>query len=227
MGMTSVGAGAWCGRYRRIPGRTTSFSAVNGGVRIRWVDGWDSDGGEATSSLLSDGVGDLYDQVRWAKTQMGGQAGGSFLMTEHGRVLVPAHDAYEAATPVWCAGTWEGPLEFENPFTNDTFDLTDDNGLSPGDPWRGPYIGLPHTMWPDGSIGIKKTFDRAERGRAAWDWPAGGGDDNLVAALRRVRGRGWARFITGPGGFAITKGRHMRPIYVGRINLASWYAPDE
>ncbi len=67
MGMTDEGAGFWEGRYRKIVGRTTSFSAVDGGVRVRWTDPWAGDGAELTSMLCGQEAAEFNERVRWAK----------------------------------------------------------------------------------------------------------------------------------------------------------------
>ncbi len=223
MGMTDEGAGLWEGRYRKIVGRKTSFSAVHGGVRVCWVDPWAGDGAELTSMLRGEDAAELNERVRWAKGQLGQRGGGSFLITEYGRVLVPVYDTQVASRNVWCAGTWTGPLVFDNPLTGAEFDLYNVDELKPGDKWNGPYIGLLHTMWPSDEIGMQR------RGRNGWDWPHVG-DVRIANALREIRGNGtngWARVITGPGGVAITRDQELMAYFVGKIDLRYWFDADE
>ncbi len=138
-------------------------------------------------------------------------------------MLVPVYDSQEASTNVWCAGTWTGPLVFDNPLTGTEFDLYNVDELEPGDRWQRPYIGLLHTMLPTDEIGMKR------RGRAGWDLPRDG-DVRIAAALREIRGNGtngWVRVITGPGGVAITRDRALRAYFVGKIDLRYWFGVDE
>jgi len=227
MGMTDEGWGPWLGRYLAIVGEKPRFHARNGGVNISWSDQWSAEQYDLSSELVSKDAGDLYERVVAAKTELGHRGGGSFLINEYGRVLVPRTNRRDdAPVKVWCAGTWEGPLTFVNPWTDERFDLYDDAGLKCGDHWHGPYIGMPHTLRGDDSIAIKvgnASSIYADR----WQLANGGGPDELVQALRRVRRRGFARFISCVGGVVITKeAQAWRPIYVGRFNLTGWFGPE-
>ena len=125
-----------------------------------------------------------------------------------------------------------GSLEFEDPLKGGTFTLGDDDGLSPGDPWQLPYVGIPHNLsarhelyfWDeDESEGRKMVPPRQ--------------DSNLVSALRSIRRHGAIRFLVNPEGVVLTKksgelqpwrsNEHWEPIYVGRVDRRVWFEMEE
>jgi hypothetical protein len=135
----------WNGRYGRVMGDGTVF-------HLRYTDGrlwpvvvWETEAGVATCPAIdcAAAVG-LVDAVARAKRHAGGEGGGSFLINEHGKVLVPASDG---GGQRFLAGRLDGRLLFENPvLPEEPFDLSDDEMLTNGDPWKLPYIGIPYHL---------------------------------------------------------------------------------
>jgi hypothetical protein len=173
-------------------------------------------------AMLPDGdVQGLADAVNAAKRSLGAPSGGAFLIDEHGRVLVPAHDGVRAAVVV--AAECSGPLRFHNAFEpGTTFDLYDDRELEPGDEWNRPYLGLRHNLSGRGQLYFWHEDDSG--GRMLYP-PAQ--DDELIDALRALRPYGAVRFLVGPGGVVITKvPPNWTPRYVGRVDLATWFPKE-
>ena len=221
-----VTAKVWTGRYRRVPGDTTTFHVHYRDGRWWPVVEWARGDEAAICPLVDDGDGaGLANAVNAGKAAHGGGSGGSFLIDEYGRVLVPVGNG---SGTVIVVGECSGPLRFENSFEPGTvFDLYGDDGISAGDPWDRPYAGLRHQLsksselyfWQEDALGGRKLIPPAQ-------------DQRLVGLLRRVRPYGAVRFLTGPGGVVITKVAVSReperwePRYVGRIDLSSWFEKE-
>ena len=135
----------WCGRYARIPGKTTA-------LHVRLLDGrwWPSVewviGDEVAQCPIADvdNAEGLADAVNAGKRLLGGSPGGAFLVNEYGQVLVssPSGDGNVALV-----GECAGPMAFHDSFASaDLFDLTHDQGLTLGDAWSLPYLGIPHNL---------------------------------------------------------------------------------
>lgn len=212
----------WPGRYSRVPGETTAFHVRLIGGRWWPIVDWHVDGEIGHCTMADEGDAQvLADAVNAGKRSMGAAPGGAFLIDEHGRVLVPAHDGVRASVVV--VGECSGPLRFENAFASgSTFDLYDDRVLVSGDEWDRPYLGLRHNLsardrlyfWHEDDSGGRTLYPPAQ-------------DDQLIAALRAIRPYGAVRFLVGPGGVVITKvPPDWTPRYVGRLDLASWFPKE-
>ena len=213
----------WTGRYRRVPGEATVF-------HLRQVDGrwwpvveWVTDEGVGSCRMTTEGdVEALVRAVNGGKRKQGAPPGGAFLLDEYGRVLVPASD--REGVVVFLVGECSGPLRFHSPFTpSSIFDLYDDANLSVGDPWERPYVGVRYQLskrdelyfWSEDSTGARKLLPPSQ-------------DVRLVKKLRRIRPHGAVRFLVGTGGVVITKVPPLwKPTYVGRLDLALWFAKED
>ena len=213
----------WNGRYKRVPGDTTTFHIRH--INRAWwpVVDWAIQDEKATCPMVDGSDVDvLVDAVNNGKAALGGGPGGGFLLDEHGRVLVPPQDTRRGRVVV--VGECSGPLRFHNSFKpGDIFDLYDDHGLTCGDPWDRPYIGVPHNLSAYGELYF-------------WQEDTAGGhvvpppvqDTRLRAALRALRPYGAVRFLVGPGGVAITKvPPRWEPRYVTRVDLTKWYPKEK
>ena len=221
---------AWSGRYGRIPGDTTALHVkrINGSpkVVVFWHTG---EGTCACNAVVGHHERSLADAVIKAKRAMGGKMGGSFQINEFGQVLVPATDG---AGQRMLAGRALGSLRFEDPLNGGTFTLGDDSGLSTGDSWRLPYLGIPHNL----SRRSKLYFWREDGERGETEEPPRQ-DSKLVSALRSIRRSGPMRFIVNPEGVILTKksgkleawnpNQDWDPIYVGQVNLKAWFEMEE
>jgi hypothetical protein len=205
-----------------VPGETTAF-------HVRLVDGqwwpvvdWGIDDEIGECEMTDDGdVRLLATAVNAGKAALGAAPGGSFLIDEHGRVLVPAHEGGHATVVV--AAECSGPLRFHDPFSGGAvFDLYDDRDLHCGDDWDRPYLGLRHNLsargwmyfWEEDSAGGRMVYPPSQ-------------DDSFISALRELRPYGAVRFLVGPAGVAITKvPPTWKPCYVGRVDLATWFPKE-
>ena len=218
----------WSGRYARIPGETTAF-------HVRLVDGrwwpvvdWAVDDTTAECPMVaSDGAAALIAAVNVGKAFLGGERGGSFLINERGQILVPASSPNDYRVAI--VGECSGPLKYENSIIGrGVFDLADDSGLSAGDAWDRPYVGVPHQLsrrselyfWKDGATGGKKILPLAP-------------DIELIGALHGLRGHGPVRFVASYGGLVLTKvplgnwpRQRWEPRYVGRIDFRKWFRKE-
>jgi len=192
---------------------------------VYWTQGRD----RARCHLVDgEGARRLAAAVNRAKGFLGGTGGGSFLINEHGQVLVPAS---EDSRIVALAGTISGPLIFENPFEPDEpFDLSDDRGLEPGDAWDRPYVGMWYNLSKRGQLYRVEYSACGEKPVSMTD-PGG-----LVRSLRRIRPYASVRFIVNPHGIVLTKVPRGRwrsgmeeswtSVYVCRIDPDRWLAKE-
>ncbi len=219
----------WNGRYARIPGDCAVFHLHLVAGRLWPVMLWDTEDGRATCRAVSCEVAaHLADAVARAKRYAGGSGGGCFLINEFGQVLVPASDGDGRR---FLAGTIEGRLLFENPFLpEEPIDLGDNSSLQPGDPWKLPYLGVPHNLHRNGHI----YFYREDEFGGSPVHPLRQ-DTTLIRRLRDLRPRGPVRFLVNPFGLVLTKcppdegwcsEEHWQPVYVGSISLSLWFAKE-
>jgi len=190
---------------------------------------WETDDGIATCRAI-DCVAtiDLVDAVARAKRSAGGEGGGSFLINEYGKVLVPASDGDGRR---FLAGRLEGTLLFENPFLpEEPIDLGLHEPLENGDPWKLPYIGIPYHLHRRGNIYF---YQNDESGGRSIFPPQQ--DSQLIRAIRNVRPYGPVRFLVNPAGLVLTKipsnihrrsEDHWEPVFVGSINPNLWFKEE-
>lgn len=211
----------WSGFYKRIPGTDTAYHVRAGRVQCLWERTWYERGW--CDIVESPAAQELARAVCEGKRFFGYSGGGSFLINEHGQVLVPSPDDDGRQALV---GEWTGPLEFVDPWSGKVFDLADDEGLELGHPWPWPYIGVPHRLSKRDELyfwyeprELKVTPPRQ--------------DPRLIEWLRTLRPYGPVRFITLPRGFALTKvpqragGRTLwKAVYVGRLDFHCWFPKE-
>jgi len=215
----------WTGPYGRIPGETTVFHVR---MHPRKAQMWplvlmakDSDLG---SCWAVDGpeADELAKTVLKAKGFLGGGSGGEFLINEFGQVLVPSPSGDGRRV---YAGRVEGRLRFENPFDpGAAIDLSEDSGLSCGDPWPIPYVGCQYNLAAGGWVYTTlETRDGTTYPRLQSDCTY------LIQSLRRIRPTGAVRFIVNPCGLVATKrhdGSQWHPVYVGRVRVGAWFEAE-
>lgn len=223
----------WPGYYRRIPGDTTAFHVPsNEGGRVLPFVYWDRAEGRGRCWMVeSEAAYALADAVNAAKRELGGSGGGSFLINEHGQVLVPAPGG---GGDVLLAGEIAGDLEFENPFLSGaTFSLADDARLCVGDSWDRPYVGMWYNLAKYGQVYRMRMAASAQMK----ELPARQ-DSSLVRNLRSIRPYGAVRFIVNPHGIVLTKAppdgdaetlceeESWTTAYAGRIDPTRWFAKE-
>lgn len=216
----------WEGRYSRIPGDTSVFhlEIVNG----RWwpTIKWAQDGGLGTCIAKdSAAIRQLAQSVNAAKVLMGGSGGGSFVINEFGKVIVPSSNG---GGKRMLAGSITGKLIFDNPFEDDeVIDISDVSGLQVGQELTIPYVGTPFNLSGKSQIYFYKID--SEGGGSVYP-PVQ--DPELIAAIRKVRRSGPVKFIVNPYGIVATKKpmdaewgpeEKWTPVFVGKINFAKWF----
>jgi len=219
----------WNGRYGRVMGDRAVFHLRHTDGRLWPVLVWETEAGIATCRAINCAatVG-LVDAVARAKRHAGGEGGGSFLINEYGKVLVPASNG---GGQRFLAGRLDGRLLFENPFLpTEPIDLSDDEILENGDSWTLPYIGIPYQLHRSSKIYF---YQQDERGGRCIYPPYQ--DLELIQAIRNVRPFGPVRIVVTPGGLVLTKvPPHSRklsedrwqPVFVGAINPNVWFEEE-
>ena len=224
-----IEARPWNGRYTRVPSDTTVFHVrhVEGGLRV--VIDWDVDAERFTCVALDgSAVRVLAENVLQAKRKMGGYGGGSFQINEFGQVLVPGSDGDGRRLLV---GKTRGSLRFDDPRDGGTFTLRDASGLSSGDPWPLPYVGMPFNLSRRGRVYCKREYQ--ESGALEYLSPS---DPKLVRALRRIRGHVAVRFLINSERIVLTKRQlqsrtcdwegESEPVFVDHLDLNLWFKKE-
>tara|TARA_B100000315_G_C14487395_1_gene545837 strand:- start:838 stop:1221 length:384 start_codon:yes stop_codon:yes gene_type:complete len=121
-------------------------------------------------------------------------------------------------------GEINGSILFDNPFDDeDNIDISDSGGLNCGDPWKLPYVGIPHNLNRDNEIYFRQSHQRGIDFKLPPEQ-----DRELVNKLRNVRPTGPVRFIVNPYGIVLTKRPpEWEPVYVGHINYNCWFGKEE
>jgi hypothetical protein len=219
----------WNGRYGRVMGDCAVFHLRHTDAGLWPVLVWETKVGMATCPAIdcAAAVG-LVDAVARTKRHVGGEGGGSFLINEYGKVLVPASDG---GGQRFLAGRLNGRLLFENPFLpKEPIDLGDDGTLESGDLWRLPYIGIPYHLHRSDKIYFYQ-LDEAG-GRSIYPPQQ---DLELIHAIRNLRPYGPVRLVVTPGGLVLTKlspdsrtlsEDRWQPVFVGAINLNVWFEEE-
>lgn len=171
----------------------------------------------------------LVANVVQAKREMGGNHGGSFQINEFGQVLVPASDGRGQRMLV---GETRGSLRFDHPDEGRTFTLADSLGLTRGDAWPLPYIGMPFNLSRRSRVYCKREYQESSEPEFLVR-----SNRELVSALREVRPYGAVRFLVSPERIVLTKrqpeGRmyssaeeDWEPIFVGDLDLSQWFTKE-
>lgn len=219
----------WTGRYGRVMGDSAVFHLRYMNGRLWPVLIWETDLGIVTCRAMdSFATGELVAAVALAKRHSGGDGGGSFLINEYGKVLVPASDGDGRR---FLAGRINVPLQFENPLVPEApIDLGDDGNLGNGDTWNWPYIGIPYHLHRNGRIYF---YQYDEQGGRSIYPPRQ--DRELIRAIRNLRPYGPVRILVTPGGLVLTKSPSgtralpeecWRPVFVGRVNFNLWFEEE-
>jgi hypothetical protein len=227
----------WRGRYARIPGTETVFHVRSKGS-AGWTIclDWGTSEGIAEclavqSSETASEITRLLSAVNRAKVRQTGCSGGCFSINEWGQVLVPSAEV--SGTRCFLVGTVSGSLLFENPLDMKTsLDLSNVDGLRPGDPWNRPSVGLPyHLKAHVDSI----YFWRETEGGGRTELPLQQ-DAALIHMLRQIRGsHSPVRLLVNPWGVVLTKmpapgmsyESPWQSVYVGKLDYSRWFAKEE
>ena len=114
----------------------------------------------------------------------------------------------------------------------EVLDLSEDSGLSGGDIWLRPYIGLSYNLHKSGQQ-IYYWFEDHDGGHKQLPTAQ---DYDLIRSIRKVRRTGAIRFIVNPWGIVLTKvppyqqewlpEENFDAVYVGRINFNFWFEKE-
>jgi hypothetical protein len=218
----------WTGRYGRV-----GDSAV---FHLRYTDGrlwpvviWETTSKIVTCCAVDSGTTrELVATVARAKRHAGGDGGGSFLINEYGKIIVPAGDGVGLR---FLAGRIDVPVLFDNRLVpGTTIDLGDEGDCQNGDSWNLPYVGMPYHLHRNGGIYF---FQYDDQGGRSIHPPKQ--DLELIRAIRNVRPYGPVRILVTPGGLVLTKipsGTHAfpeeswQPVFVGKINFNAWFEEE-
>lgn len=204
-------------------------------------------------AVMTDAVARLARAVNDAKRAHSDSsvAGGAFVINEFGQVLVPVNKGLDEEGERYYVGDCSGAMVFRR--NSATFSLDDTEGMSLGDAWTLPYVGIPYNLSKDDTIYFKNQQGSdtiLERPHIQ--------DEELVSALRRLRPHSdreheAVRFVVNPHGIVLTKvptitkkggggvlnwlGRIFgsstaseetwQPTYVGRINYDKWFQKED
>jgi len=219
----------WTGRYARIMGDSAVFHLRYTNGRLWPVLIWETNS-EIVTCRAMDSVTtrELVAAVACAKRHAGGDGGGSFLINEYGKILVPASDGDGRR---FLAGRIGVPLLFDNPMMPGTpIDLGDEGDCEIGDSWNLPYVGIPYHLHRNGRIYF---YQYDEHGGRSIHPPQQ--DVELIQAIRNLRPYGPVRVLVTPGGLVLTKipsGTHAlreeswQTVFVGRVNFNLWFEEE-
>ena len=219
----------WTGRYGRVMGDSAVFHLRYTRGRLWPVVLWETDS-ETVTCCAEDSMTarELVATVARAKRHGGGDGGGSFLINEYGKIIVPASDGDGRR---FLAGRINGPLLFDNPLLPGTsIDFGDAGKCRNGDPWNLPYVGVPYHLHRNGRIYFYQYDD--EGGHSVHPPKQ---DPDLIRAIRRLRPYGPVRILVTPGGLVLTKvpsgaqtlsEESWLPVFVGRINFNFWFEEE-
>jgi hypothetical protein len=211
----------WKGRYGRIPGKATCFYIKHDG-HDWWpcINMTDDDNSAICWINKSETAKYLRDAVNEAKYRLNGQPGGSFLIDEYGKTIVPSVNSGRLLV-----GDVKETLVFRNPVTGADLTLRNDENLQTGDEWKKPYVGNVHSLNANGNkIYAVKTI----AGSQIAEYPEKQ-DSNLISKLNKIK-KGGGRFIVNHEGVVITKIQYAekfwKPVFVGNINPALWFIKE-
>lgn len=212
----------YTGNTPSYPGRHAKYSVISGPegdrVRLRYYV-------TATSYdlLTTSDHPDLCEMVNRVKTEINGQPRGPFYINEFHDVLVP-----DGEGGCYWAGHYEPLLEFA--FETGIVGPVAPSGLEPGDLWKGPHVGIRHTL-RSGAADIRYESKSGTRVDIV-DLSRHVGAEaarTLAGRLARVMGGNGGRFYINEASemFAPVGGGDdgLDPIYVGHLAEDQWFSP--
>jgi hypothetical protein len=169
----------------------------------------------------------LAEMVNDVKRTCGSGPNGPFYINEYKQVIVPVG----ADATYYLAGTYEQPVAFE--FDGKTISGEpvgfDGNPLQPGQKWVGPHAGIPYVLAAAGNDVYYRAFPmpnvekRVKLSRERGKSPA----EQIARLLAAFKGSGGGRFYVNEYRAVFTPiagGDELEYIYVGQIDLDSWFA---
>jgi hypothetical protein len=214
------------GNWPRNVSKDAKYSVVSGErdeLRIRL---YYELGGRETALLSTTLHPDLADMVNQVKEEFGSGPKGPFYINEYGHVIVPA--GYP--TVYYFAGRYEERLEFE--FEGAIISADPPKGITPGDDWSGPHVGIPYVLTADGSDIYYKMESRpnVEKQVVLSDAVGSQRAGELARRLgRHKESQGGRVYINEAGQFFMpVSGREgLRYVYAGALGDDPWYPEPE
>ena len=173
---------------------------------------------------------ELGEMVNAIKLRLGQPPNGAFYINEYRQVIVPtgASDSY------FYAGRYEEPLQFEMEGRVLSGDAIDMNGrpLKPGAIWHGPHPGIPYMLMAGRDDIRYKTRPRPQVEKTIRLSKAIGPSRAAAVArsIREVKGFLGGRFYVNEFRtiFApVSDGREWRYVYIGQLDMDSWFPVPE
>ena len=169
---------------------------------------------------------ELAGMVNEVKVTYGNGPNGPFYINEFKEVIVPVGPEAQ----YYLAGTYDHPLQFEfegKTISGEPVDFQD-RQLRPGDKWLGPHAGIPYVLEPSGrdvhywtcirpNVQKKVTLS-SQRGKNV--------AEQIARLLSAFKGHGGGRIYVNEFSavfIPITRADELEYIYIGRINLNSWF----
>lgn len=188
---------------------------LNGEIRLMF------DLGNREETLLTTNAHpDLVKMVRTCKEHFGESPAGVFYINEYGHVLVKADGG------TWYAGTYGRFLEFT--FEGRLLGPKPEPGLTPGDRWSGPHVGINYTLTADGRDVYYKRSTRpgVVRKELLSDYidPA-----PVVRKARPVKQQGGRLYINEARALftPVPDGRSVAYTYLGTVAPHEWFPAPE
>ena len=174
--------------------------------------------GGTEQQVQADPVDGLVEAINRAKRAGRQSDGGSFVVNEHGHVLVPTGQG------IFFAGILEAPLTFRQ----GALVLTaEPDGLSPGDMWTGLLAGVRYRLKAGGN---DIEYERADGRVVRLSDVVGVAAANTIASgFARVK-RGGGRLYVNEAGTVTSpmqRGHTWVDVYVGRVDPDMWFPAPE
>ena len=162
---------------------------------------------------------ELVTMVNAVKKEHGGSDGGAFYINEYGHVLVPAGDDCH------CAGKYDRYLEFE--FEGLKISPKPPEDAKPGDPWKGPQVGIRHTL-AAGGVDIRyksETRPGVEKDICLSDFCGSPAAKRLAGRLADIKGRSGGRIYINEARafFTPTAADSNEFVYLGSLDEDEWF----
>ena len=174
--------------------------------------------GGTERQVQADPMPGLVEAVNRAKRAGGQSDGGSFVINEHGHVLVPT------GRGVFCVGTLDGLPTFRQ---GELVLTPDPDSLQPGDMWTGLLAGVRYRLKAGGS---DIEYERAD-GRLVRlsDAIGASGAQTATSGFARIRPGGGRLYVNEAGIVTspMQRGHTWVDVYLGRVDPERWFPVPE
>ena len=166
----------------------------------------------------------LVDHVNEVKVAINGVPRGAFYINEFGDVLVP-----DGEGGAYWAGNYDRTLEFT--YEGRSIGPQAPDGLSPGDVWPGPHVGVRYVLAAGGQD-IRYELRSGNRILRVFlsDEVGADGARQTARRLAQIMGAAGGRFYINECGELFSPGRGddgTSAIYLGNIDEDPWFSPPD